>query len=443
MSNRRSISRRKILSLTGSAGVAGLAGCMGGDDGSTNTSTNGGGGSGDETSSGTDSNSGGSSGEKATLWAWNDPGLTPIRKEQGKEFKNNFDVGGVDWQYYPFENYLSKATSAIPAGNAPDSLALSVLWVSRFGSKGAAVDLEANGFNADDYVPAARNNASYDGKLWAVPWYADCRLLCINRSMFKEAGLEVPDPTYRPSWDEWETWVTELSKTHGTAYSMPAGEGFDSFVLSNGSGYLSEDGTEARINSDAALEAANFLQPKIVEDDSILARNPGGTSAVEDFLAGEAPMFYAGSWHFPRLRKSGLDWQYNPHPSGPNVDVSHTWSAGVFYSVPSRGGASKELGLKWLEYIDSMEVQKNVTKAMGGFPGRKDAYETDAFQQYLEENPKLKTVAQEMENTKAFPSHPEVSKMWNTVHTQAQSMWQGEDPEKALDKAAQEINALL
>ena len=48
-----------------------------------------------------------------------------------------------------------------------------------------------------------------------------------------------------------------------------------------------------------------------------------------------------------------------------------------------------------------------------------------------------------MDNTVPFPSHPDVSKMWDSVHTQAQAMWQGTDPKKALDKAANDINKLL
>ncbi|SFR64082.1 extracellular solute-binding protein [Halogeometricum limi] len=444
MSN-RNVTRRKLIALAGAAGAAGLAGCS---SGGTNGGTDGGesgGGSGTGTDSGGDSGSdGGGSASTATLWAWNDPGLSPIRDEQASELAQQSDaISDVSWEYYPFENYLAKATTAIPAGNAPDSLALSVLWVPRFADKGVALNLEEHGFDPDDYVSAARSNASYDDTLWAVPWYADCRLVAINTKMFEEAGLEVPDPTYRPSWEEFGSWVDTLAKEHGTGYSMSAGEGFDCFALSNGSGYLNEDGTEAIINNDAALEAANFLQPKVVEEESIIARNPGGTAAIEDLLAGESAMCFAGSWHYPRLRDSGLDWQYMPYPGGPQIEKSHTWSAGVFYSIPKRGGANQDIGLEWLNYINSMEVQKNVTKSMGGFPGRKDAYETDAFQSFIENNPKLKPVAQEMENTISFPSHPEVTKMWNTVHTQAQSMWQGEEPEKALDKAAKEINALL
>ncbi|MFC6962509.1 extracellular solute-binding protein [Halocatena marina] len=430
MSNRR-LTRREVIALASSVGAVGFAGCTGGNSGNSGTNTGNGNGS-------------GNGGSSMTLWAWNDPGLSPIRKEQKKQLAKQSDaISNISWEYYPFENYLAKATTAIPAGNAPDSLALSVLWVPRFADKGVALDLEKEGFDPSNYVSAARSNASYDDTLWSVPWYADCRLIAINKKMFKEAGLKVPKPTHRPSWDEFGSWVDALGKKHGTAFSMSAGEGFDCFALSNGSGYLNEDGTKAIINNNAALEAANFLQPKIVEDKSIIARNPGGTLAVEDFLAGESAMCFAGSWNYPRLRDSDLDWQFNPYPGGPKVDKSHTWSAGVFYSIPSRGGADKKLGLEWLNYINSMEVQKNVTKAMGGFPGRKDAYETKVFKQFIEDNPKLKPVAQEMENTVSFPSHPDVSKMWDAVHTQAQAMWQGKKPKQALDTAAQEIDSLL
>ncbi|WP_224337555.1 extracellular solute-binding protein [Haloprofundus halobius] len=440
MSN-RNLTRRKLLALTGSMGAAGLAGCSSGGTGGGNDS----GGSGDGNGSGGGGGGDGGNGDgSATFWAWNDPGLAPIREDQGEEIADQSDViSDVSWEYYPFENYLAKATTAIPAGNAPDSLALSVLWVPRFADQGVALNLEENGFDPDDYVAAARRNASFDGTLWAVPWYADCRLVAINTAMFEEAGLEIPDPTHRPSWEEFGSWIDALGEEHGSAFSMSAGEGFDCFVLSNGGGYLNEDGTEAIINNDAAIEAANYLQPKIVEDETVIARNPGGTDAIEDVLAGEAAMCFAGSWHYPRLRDSDLDWQYMPYPSGPQIDTSHTWSAGVFYTIPSRGGADREIGLEWLNYINSSEVQQGVTESMGGFPGRKDAYETDEFTQFIEDNPKLEPVAQEMENTVPFPSHPEVSKMWDSVHTQAQSMWQGEDPQQALDKAAQDINALL
>ncbi len=439
MSERR-MTRRQIVALAGSASAMGLAGCTGGNNSGSGGNGSGGGSSG--TTSGT-GNGGGGSGKTMTVWAWNDPGLTPTRKAQGKDFKKKNGID-INWQYYPFADYLAKATSAIPAGNAPDSMALSVLWVPRFGDKGVVMDLGKNGFKASDYVTAAQNNASYDGTLYSVPWYADCRLLAINRKMFKEAGLEVPDPTHMPTWDEWKGWVEALGKKHGKAYSMAAGEGFDAFVLSNGGNYLSSDGKKAIINNDAALQAANFVQPLVTKDKYVITHPSGAnTTAQDDFVSGTAPMIYAGSWNYSRFEQAkDLDWQYNPFPVGPKSKKSHTWSAGVYYSVPSRGGANTSEGLKWLNYINSDEVQARVTKQIGGFPGKKSAYDTDTFKNYVKQHPKLQVVSSQMSNTVAFPSSPEVTKMWTAVHTEAQKMWQGKDPKTALDDAAKQINSL-
>lgn len=156
-------------------------------------------------------------------------------------------------------------------------------------------------------------------------------------------------------------------------------------------------------------------------------------------------MYYAGSWQVPRLQDGEIDWQFIPFPSGPQIadDVSHTWSAGVFYMAPVRGGANQEIGQQWLQYIASEEVQARVTDEVGGFPALQSAYDTDTFQSTLEEEPRLETVEQEIENTKPFPSHPEVASMWNTVHTQAEALWQGDDVQTVLDRAASEIESVL
>lgn len=377
-----------------------------------------------------------------TNWAWNDPSLQPIREEQASEFKKMTGTA-VNWQTFPFENFTAKFTSALQGGNVPDTTALSVLWIPRYAEQGVIQDLGKKGFSQDNYVAGAKRNGMTKGSLYSVPWYADCRALAINKTMFKKAGLEVPDPMTRPSWKEWESWVNALAKEHGTGYGMPAGEGFDGFVLSNGGRYINDNATKAQINNKPALEAAKFLQPLVMDGKIQTFTGGGATTAAAQFESGNIPMYYAGSWDYGRMEKAGLDWQYVPHPSGPRIDTSHTWSAGVYYSVPNRGGANKKAGLRFLKYISSVETQKRVVKAVGGFPGLSKAYETKFFKEYMKNHPKLRTIEQEMSNTIPFPDHPEVSTMWTAVHKSAQSLWTGTEPQKALNKAAQKINGVL
>lgn len=421
--------RRQYLKLASSAAAAGLlAGCTSGSDG--------------EGSSPDDSGSEGNSGdgsESLSVWAWNDPGLKEVRESQASKFEKQNGTS-VDWQYYPWSDYLSKITSSVSAGNAPDSMALSTLWIPRFGDRGTVPDLGKMGFDPSVFLDAGRENSSYQGTLYACPWYVDCRLVAINKTRFKDAGLEIPDPMTAPTWEQFGTWLDALGEGGNTAFVMAPGEGLDCFILSNGGSYLNEDGTKARINSPEAVEAAEFLKPYVV-DDGVVATRPGPKD-LDDFISGNAAMSLAGSWEYGRLQDTDIDWQYVPIPKGPSGDSSHSWSAGVYYSIPSKGG-NQELGKKWLEYVISDEVQANVVK-VGGFPATKSAYDSEAFRSFIEENPKLKVVEQEIENAVSFPSHPKVGEMWNIAHTAAERIWQGQqDPQTALDGAAQEFESLL
>lgn len=416
MTSNRNTSRRAYLATSTAAviGLSGLAGCLGDEED----------GDGDET---------------VELWAWNDPALEDTRDEQAEEFESEYGTE-VDWQYYPWEDYLSNLTSSVSGGSAPDSMALSVLWTSRFGDQGTVLDLEEEGFDPDDFIDSARDNSSYEGTLYAVPWYADCRLIAINREMFEDAGLEVPDQMTVPTWEEFGTWIDELADDRRDGFVLAEGEGFDVFALSNGARYLSEDGSSAAIDSAEAVEAGEYLREYVVENETATTRP--NTDTVDELISETAAMVYAGSWEYGRLQESDLDWQYVPIPQGPSGDRSRSWSAGVYYSIATEG-ADVDQGSEWLEYLTSEEVQSRVID-VGGFPGLQSAYETDEFQSFLDDNPKLEVVAQEMENTVSFPEHPDVGDMWNAVHTAAERIWQDESsPQDALDGAADEINDLL
>lgn len=409
--NEISLNRRQYFKSAGSAAAAALlAGCIGGESDS----------------------------DSLSVWAWNDPSLEEIRESQSSQFEEQNGVP-LEWQYYPWSDYLSKITTTMSSGELPDSMALSVLWTARFGDQDTIPDLEEMGFDPSEFITAARDNGSYQGTLYACPWYNDCRLVAINKTRFEDAGLEIPDQMEAPTWEQFGAWLDALGENGEAAYAMPPGEGFDVFMLSNGGSFLNDDGTDMRINSPEAVEAAEFLRPYV--EDGVIVTRPN-TEVLDEFITGNAAMSFAGSWEYGRLQDTDVDWQYVPIPQGPSGESSRSWSAGVYYSIPASGG-DKEIGQEWLEYIISEEVQTSVVEA-GGFPAMKSAYETDEFQSFLDENPKLTVVEQEMENAVSFPRHPDVGEMWEIAHTSAEKIWQGqEESQDALDEAAEEFENLL
>lgn len=434
--------RDAIKLLSGAGGAIAIAGCLGDDDSDGTDDT------GDEEDGG---NGNGANEEEmpdsAEVWAWDDPGLQPIRDDQAEEFEEMYDME-FTWEVFPFGDYLSNMTSAVGGGNAPDAGAFSVVWIPEYGSQGTLANVEEEfGIDPDQFVEAAGRNASHDGELVTVPWYHDCRFLCLDRDAFDDAGIEVPDLTHTPSLEEFEEWLLELQSDQDddSVFVMDAREGFEAFFLSNGGSYLNDEGTECTLNEPEVVEVAEFLQRHMNEEGTIVPRSPDtATDPIEDFLAGEMQMYYSGLWQHERLEDGDIDWQWNPMPVGPESEESHTWSAGVFYGVPIEGGADPTVGQAWCEYIISEDVQSRVAELTGLFPATSDTYDTDRFQNYIDENEKMETAVQEIEHTVPFPDHPEFPTMWEEMTRHAEAMWfDDEDPQETLDDLAEEIESML
>lgn len=422
------VDRRVFVKALSAAGLAGTAGCLGG------VSESIGGGQEDVPDS-------------ITVWAWDDPALQPVREEQAEEVEEEYGME-VDWEVFPFGDYLPNMTSAVGGNNAPDVGAFSVVWIPEYGHREILADVEEElGIDPDQFVDAARENSTYDGTLVTVPWFHDCRFLGINRGAFEDVGLEVPERTYTPDLEEFENWLAELTEYNDgdPTFVMDSREGFEAFFLSNGGRYLNEDGTECLLNEPEVVEVAEFIQEQILEEETMVVRSPDtATDPIEDFLSGSKQMYYSGLWHHERLEDSDIDWQWNPMPVGPQEEESRTWSAGVYYGVPVAGGANVDGGRVWCEYIISDEVQSRVAEKTGLFPATEAAYETDRFQEFVDDNPNMETAVQEIEQTVPFPSHPEFPAMWEETLRHAERMWfDGDDPQETLDNLAAAIEDLL
>ncbi|MFO1147958.1 MAG: sugar ABC transporter substrate-binding protein [Alsobacter sp.] len=59
------------------------------------------------------------------------------------------------------------------------------------------LDLGA-GYDVDDLLPAIRAGLSYDGKLYAAPFYGESSMVMYRKDLFEKAGLKMPDA---PTWD--------------------------------------------------------------------------------------------------------------------------------------------------------------------------------------------------------------------------------------------------
>lgn len=425
------VSRRRYIELATLAGATGLAGCAGGGGG-------GGGDGGGETTTGGGGGDGGGGQDSMTVWAWNDQALEPVRATQADTFESDSGIP-LEWQYFPWGDYLTKLQSALAAGNAPESFALATMWIPKLADSGAIGKLDKSEF--PEMIDAAKRNSSHDGKLYSVPWYADCRALCINVDMFEEAGLEVPDDNLEvPSWDQFASWVSELTTDDRKGYVMAPDAGFEAMFLSNGGRYLEPldgGGYRAAMADDEVVEAAHYFLEDLDIQNNVLRSDED----LEQFLAGNAAMTYAGSWELDQLDNADVNYMYLPQPSGPSGDTSHTWSAGVYYSVAQD---PSDRAREWMNFIMSEEQQLKVIDKVGGFPGRASVYETDEFQEIISGDPTMELIAQEMQKAVPLPRIPNGIDALGIFRPAIERVWQGQaEPKEAFEQADKKVKKEL
>ncbi|MDC9824917.1 sugar ABC transporter substrate-binding protein [Devosia sp. ZB163] len=100
------------------------------------------------------------------------------------------------------ENVLRQrvTTDIATKGGQYDVLTIGTYEVPIWAKQGWLLPLENLGadYDVDDLLPAIRKGLSYDGKLYAAPFYGESSMVMYRKDLFDKAGLTMPDA---PTWD--------------------------------------------------------------------------------------------------------------------------------------------------------------------------------------------------------------------------------------------------
>jgi sorbitol/mannitol transport system substrate-binding protein len=72
-------------------------------------------------------------------------------------------------------------------------------------------------YDVEDVLKPVRDGLSYDGSLYALPFYAESSMLFYRTDLFQAAGIEVPE---QPQWPEVKEWAAKLHNPGGEVYGI-------------------------------------------------------------------------------------------------------------------------------------------------------------------------------------------------------------------------------
>ena len=118
-------------------------------------------------------------------------------------------------------------------------------------------------YDIEDVLAPVRDGLSYEGTLYALPFYAESSMMFYRADLFEEAGIEVPE---QPSWQDVRGWAEQLhdpdNELYGICLRGKPGWGenmaFVSTLVNTFGGQWFNNDWQPQLNSEPWKEAVTF-----------------------------------------------------------------------------------------------------------------------------------------------------------------------------------------
>jgi alpha-1,4-digalacturonate transport system substrate-binding protein len=235
----------------------------------------------------------------------------------------------------------------------------------------------------------------------------------INRTLFEQAGVEVPsDTSDAVTWEEWTTAAAAVAEATDTPYAIAmdrSGHRFAGPAFSMGATMFDEDGT-VTIDSPGFREMAQLFvdwhTQNITPAEIWIGSGDTYAAGAPFFIDGQLVMYMSGSWQvgaFTTQIGDAFDWEVVPNPTGPG---GSTGMPGGTAMVAFADTDHPEEVARVMDYLVQVDVLKEFTERTLFIPGHLNLgeleYQTDlpaaqsALAVFAAEVPKLSEQAYEL-----------------------------------------------
>lgn len=266
------------VALIGASALV-LAGCAGGSD-----------------------NGGSSSDEGAEIRVWLVGTDTPqdARDYLKKTFEDENPGSTLVIEEQQWTGLVDKLTTSLSSNDSPDIVEMGNTQAPAFTSSGALLslaDIEGD-LGGDDLLPGFVEAGSWDGTLYAAPYYSGARVVFYNTAMYEQAGVAVPT-----TLDEYvSNGVTLAGALPGVSgVYFPGKDWYNAlpFIWENGGEIAVQAGDEwdAQLSSDESLAGLAQVQ-ELMTKASLAPKDGDETEGWVPFRTEQSATYSAPSWAY-------------------------------------------------------------------------------------------------------------------------------------------------
>jgi len=298
----------------------------------------------------------------------------------------------------PQDDFVTKFATAVAGGAAPDIVAVDLVFLPAFAKSGEMTDLSALYKSlpyAKSLSPSHMRLATFENKVYGVPFSAESSVLIYNKDLFKKAGL---DPNSPPkTWAQLETYAKKIRALGGDTYGYYfsgacAGCNIFTFaplIWASGGDVLNAQGSAATLNT-PQVKAALSLYKRLWDAGTIPAgsKTDSGTNFFSAFATGKIGMAGSGAFSIGTLKKDYPKLNFGVAPLPGQNGNSSSFAGGDVIGIPA-GSKNVSAAQDFIKWALSPEVQVQQFAKNGSIPVRSDL----ASNQYSKLDPRYVTVS--------------------------------------------------
>jgi multiple sugar transport system substrate-binding protein len=326
----------------------------------------------------------------------------------------------------------------------PDILQLDVVWTPEFAAAGWVLPLERFGPQVDAYFPSTIEANTWDGTLYALPWFVDVGMLYWRTDL-----MEGPPG----SLEEMASLAASAREDEGLPYGLVwQGARYEGLVtvflehLGGLGGRILDDDGRVTVDSEAAVRALTFMR------DAVYGRRYVPEAALTwheeetrfAFQNGQAA--FMRNWPYAYSLLKGADsrvtdrFSIAPMPAGQGGEPTAALGGGQL--AINANTRHPEAAWAVIEYLTRPEQMLERAQVVGQYPTRHGMYGNPALEEAL--GVPLDQVRAIVERAEPRPVTPVYTQLSEILQIRLhRALTRQQEPREALASAAREMRELL
>ncbi|MGW2562699.1 ABC transporter substrate-binding protein [Streptomyces sp. NPDC001514] len=341
------------------------------------------------------------------------------------------------------ETRAQMTTELRSGGGRFDILNIDVAWTSEFAAAGWIAPLESRRFDLDSFLPPVVDTATYDGKLYAVPYVTNAGMLYYRKDILDREGERPPH-----TWAELERQARTIAPAYGIGGYAGQFLPYEGLTVNATEAVYSAGGTilgdNGRVTLDpaAARTGIGFLARGVrdgwIPKEALTFKEEESRQAFQN-----GRLLFLRNWPYAYAAASGKDSKVAgkfgavplPGPEGPGTSV--LGGSNLAVSAGARHPASAG---DLIAYLTSGPVQRKVLTEGSLPPVRAGVYQDPELVRAYPYLPALRESVLAAAPRPKSARYEQVSlAMQAVVHD---AMAQHQDPEAAVRRLTTELTAV-